>query len=290
MTDPTARRLAARIGRRSLLAGALIAIGGCGSADRRGAAGNAPGWTDIARSSVRVTGDLAAAEMASVADAAERACSTVRTLWGPGSLWAAGGRAQVVAVATHDQFVRLGGGSSEQVAATTRPDRVVLISLPALKTLTPAGVQAVLAHELTHSRLGLPADSPRWLLEGSAEFSAWRGSGLTLPAYAPSLLARVRTGQAPTGPPADSEFAATGGSFRAAYQDALAWCAFLQSRGGLPRLVTEIEASIAAHGGAAARMRTAYGSDASLARPFDAWLQKVTRVAAVPTPAASAAH
>ncbi len=267
-------------------------VAGCAGQDHRvdasgssagGSAGASTGASDsgspaelrtILRPAVEVSGDLEPARLTAVADSAQRAAARVRQVWGAGGRWGEGQRAKVIAVRTHARFTELGGDSSDQVAATTRSDGVVLISQPALDELTSSGVDAVLAHELTHVRLGTPDDVPRWMLEGPAEYTAWLTSGLPLARYAPSLRDRVAAGRPPQGPPDDGAFATTTdeADLRAAYQDALAWCAFLVSRHGRARWVATVISALDGGGSASDRFAAAYGAPGALRSSFRNWL------------------
>lgn len=263
----------------AVLLGGGAALPGCGTS----------GTTGLTRAGLTVgaDGSVPDADLRRVADAAARGARTVRSLWGDGALWSSGSRARIEVVATPARFEALGGGAGDQVAATTRSDHTVLIDRSALAALTDAGLQAVLAHELTHARLGTPVGPPRWIVEGPAEYTGWSGSGLSLAAYAPSLRARVRTGRSPSGPPDDTGFTATDSAdvFRAAYQDALAWCAFLAHRHGAAVFVRTVEDALRAGDSAATVLRRAYGPDPAAASAYRTWL-----AATLATSTASAPH
>ena len=155
---------------------------------------------------------------------------------------------------------------SDDLAASTTATGDVVLGPAVLRDLTPQGQRVVLAHELTHvvlrqtSRTGLP----RWVVEGSAEYTAYRFAGLSLAAACPTLAADVRAGRLPAGPPTDATFS---GSQQRAYQEAHAYMSFLVTRYGVRDWTRFVVATSAGRddafgesfGGATpAKLRTAY--------------------------------
>ncbi|MEO8850182.1 MAG: hypothetical protein ABI360_00485 [Allobranchiibius sp.] len=133
------------------------------------------------------------------------------------------------------QFARLRGGvpTSPDVVASTTPAGLIVLSRSALETLNVQGRRVVLAHEITHvilkqtTRAGLP----KWVVEGSAEFTAYRFTDVSLSDATPVLTAAVRAGKAPSVPPGDASF--SGSTTQSAYQQAHGYMAFLVARYGL---------------------------------------------------------
>lgn len=98
--------------------------------------------------------------------------------------------------------------------------------------LTESTRRSVLQHELTHvAARSITADgSPLWLLEGVADYSGYRGSGLSFTDIAPTLSAVVRVGGPPTVLPEDSDFAAGGSRSAIAYESAWSVAQFVADR------------------------------------------------------------
>ncbi len=216
-----------------------------------------------------VTGSAPEARLRTVAGDARTAVGRVREVWGSSVLT----EPVHIEVPADDAGFRAAGGSVEpgaQVAATTTAaGRVVLA--PALFTeVTGQGVVVVLTHELTHVALHQVGASSiaRWVVEGAAEFTAYRPTGLALSRLAPQLAASVRAGHVPTGPPSDARFRSAP---QAAYQEAYAWCAFLVERFGTVRF-TDFVRSV--HTGRQAEFVASFGSSTSSLRPgFQAFLR-----------------
>lgn len=167
---------------------------------------------------------------------------------------------------------RAHGGSVEegaQIAATTTPAGVVVLAPTLFTQVTDEGVLVVLTHELTHVALHQAGDRhlARWVVEGSAEFTAYRPTDLRLPRLTPQLAAAVRAGHPPAGPPSDARSRTAP---QAAYQEAYAWCAFLVDRFGLHRFTRFVRS---ARTGGDAEFAAAFGQSAvALRRPFQQFL------------------
>lgn len=118
---------------------------------------------------------------------------------------------------------------------TARGQRVVLHPTGA-GVLSPLSLRVLLRHEITHvATRGDTADgSPLWLLEGFADYVAFRGSGLPPAGAAPALAAAVRAAP-PTALPADARF--RGADAELAYQESWSLNLYLASRLGEPGLV-----------------------------------------------------
>ncbi len=85
----------------------------------------------------------------------------------------------------------------------------VLIDPPNFARLGRLGRQVVLTHEVTHvaSRDATGPAVPTWLVEGLADYVAYRGLGVPLSTSAGELAADVRAGRLPARLPADQAFA-----------------------------------------------------------------------------------
>ncbi|NNG39831.1 hypothetical protein HJ588_11165 [Flexivirga sp. ID2601S] len=214
-----------------------LTVAGCSSGT--GPAPGDGGSTPTASSrSVRaaglvVTGTATDGRLQTVARDAEQAIRQVRAMWGSQVLR---DTVRIEVPADEAGFRSRGGGGgtgreSGQIAATTTTDGRVVLSPRLFDAVTAQGIEVVLTHELTHVALGQATLTgvPRWVLEGSAEVTAFGPTGLGLTEAAPTLAAQVRAGNVPAGPPADAAFEA---GPEAAYQGAYAWCRFLFDRYG----------------------------------------------------------
>ncbi|RNI24409.1 hypothetical protein [Flexivirga caeni] len=269
LCQPVSRRTACLLG----MTAAAALLGGCSrradaarpTSSAASTAGQAwPGARTLHSGNLLVEGTAPQERLQAVLAAAPTAIARVRRIWGESVLR---GRV-VIDVPGDDASFRARGGSVEggtQIAATTTPDGRVVLAPVLFTEVTPAGRVVVLTHELTHLALhqaGLTGVA-RWIIEGSAEFTAYRSSGLPLAQLAPSVASAVRAGRPPAGPPGDAVFAADPA---AAYQQAYAWCRFLAGRFGIPRFVSFVRTADAhrpvafttTFGVAAATLRTPY--------------------------------
>lgn len=110
--------------------------------------------------------------------------------------------------------------------------------------LTEFTTRSVLRHELTHvaARADTVDGSPTWILEGFADYSGYRGSGLGFAALAPTLGRVVAVGGPPTVLPEDSDFAAGGVRSTLAYESAWSISAFVAEHVGEQALKSLYEA------------------------------------------------
>jgi hypothetical protein len=113
----------------------------------------------------------------------------------------------------------------------------VVFSPDAGRRLSPDGLRTLLRHELTHvaTRADTVDGAPPWMLEGFAEYTAHRAQPHNFLDVAPTVTARVRTGELPTDLPTAAEF--TGKSAVLAYEQAWTICAFIADRYDEPHLV-----------------------------------------------------
>ena len=156
------------------------------------------------------------------------------------------------------------------MAATTTPAGRVVLAPALFSEVTGQGVLVVLTHELTHVALHQDGASAlaRWVVEGAAEFTAYRPTALTLTQLTPQLAAAVRAGRTPSGPPTDARFRSDP---QAAYQEAYAWCAFLVHRFGISAFTAFVRS---AHTGRDAEFTVSFGTSiTSLEQPFRVFLR-----------------
>lgn len=215
-----------------------------------------------------VSGTAPVTRLRQVAHEAHTAVDRVRKVWGSSVLTGP----VHIEVPTDEAGFRARGGSVEpgaQIAATTTAAGVVVLAPTLFTEVTEQGLVVVLTHELTHVALHQAGDTglARWVVEGAAEFTAYRPTGLTLARLTPQLTAAVRAGRPPAGPPSDERFRSAP---QAAYQEAYAWCDFLVDRFGVHRFAGFVRS---ADTGGSAEFTAAFGvSSASLRRPFQQFL------------------
>ena len=147
----------------------------------------------------------------------DAAVSAVTAVWG--SDWTQ--RVAAVVPASNEEYTALTGAAARETSAsavtdgidsgTGRPYGQRLVVDPAqLDRLSPVGERIVLVHEVTHlATAAATADiTPRWLIEGFAEYVANLHTGQPVAAAAGELRAAVRAGRLPTTLPGDSAFTA----------------------------------------------------------------------------------
>ena len=138
---------------------------------------------------------------------------------------------QIAALATAD-VVDTGG------ARTALADRVV-INPSNFGRLSVMGQRIVMTHEVTHiaSRKATGKASPLWLVEGLADYVAYRHSGVPTRIAARDLTPAVRRAPLPTTLPAEADFSPTAPHLGAAYE--LSWlaCRFIAERTGEAKLL-----------------------------------------------------
>lgn len=191
------------------------------------------GGSSAVSAGLRMSGATSRTSLDAFAAQAATARTWVQRIW-PQQV-AAAGTINVVIAGSQAQFAQLRGGAplTDDLAASTTSQGTVVVSQTALGAVTDQGRRVVLAHELTHvvlrqtQRVGVP----RWIVEGSAEYTAYRWAGLSLAAACPTLRDQVRAGQLPSLPPGDTLF--DGSTGQSAYQQAHVYMSFLISRFGL---------------------------------------------------------
>ncbi|MFE3293028.1 hypothetical protein [Rhodococcus sp. NPDC059234] len=185
--------------------------------------------------------------MDALAEELRTAVPEVTDLWG--EQWSR--RAVVVVASSQDEFSEQVGSvhSGSDIAAVAVSDALapgatevtgqrVVFSPASAERLTADTRRSVLRHELTHiaTRRDTTDGSPLWMLEGFADYSGHRGSGITVGAGAPTVAAAVAVHGPPVRLPSDADFGAGGERSLVAYE--LAWSvnAFVADRFGEERL------------------------------------------------------
>ena len=179
----------------------------------------------------------------------DAAVNAVTDFWGPD--WQQ--RAAVFLPDSQDELKALvgpdfAGGEIAAVAIADDVDRAqgvahgqrVVFNPTTINQLTALSRRVVLRHELTHvaARARTVPQVPMWLAEGFADYSGYRGSGISLANGAPAVAALVRTVGPPDSLPTDAQFASGASPARVdlAYQLAWTFSAFLASVKGEPVL------------------------------------------------------
>ncbi|MFC0453457.1 peptidase MA family metallohydrolase [Rhodococcus jostii] len=168
-------------------------------------------------------------------------------LWGSG--WA--GRALVWVAGSQDEFTALVGPNHDgrDIAAVAISDAVdpdaaavsgqrIVFSPASAQRLTDVTRRAILRHELIHvaARADTVDRSPMWILEGYAEYAAYRGTGEPERQIAPALTAQVGAEGAPAAFPDDTDFSGYGERGSVAYETAWSINAFVAEEYGESRL------------------------------------------------------
>ncbi|WP_157084026.1 hypothetical protein [Millisia brevis] len=172
------------------------------------------------------------AEIDALAAQLTTAVPAVTDMWGTD--WAQ--RAVVFVASTPEEFDGLvsgGDGSTDaSLAAATITDPITPGTAPtgqrivfgprAADEFTDRSRATVLRHELTHvaARSATGEGAPLWLLEGFADYTAYRGRGFDFAEIAPTLRGVVREHGAPTVLPNDAAFGAGGTAAALAYESA----------------------------------------------------------------------
>lgn len=182
------------------------------------------------------------AEVDAVAAALRTAVPAVTDFWGPD--WAQ--RAVVFVSSSPEEFdgvVSGGRGTvdpdlaavtvSDAVEPETRPSgQRIVIGPRASDLFTDRTRETVIRHELTHvaARSVTGDGAPLWLLEGFADYSAYRGSGLGFRDIAPTLGPLVVVNGPPTVLPSDEAFTAGESTAAVAYESAWSISAYVADR------------------------------------------------------------
>jgi hypothetical protein len=203
----------------------------------------------VARGSASLMlGHIASAlQLTKLADVVDAAIPAVTAVWG--SEWS-----QRVAVFVPDsatEFAALvGTAAGTDVSAVALTDGVDPVSHQpygqrlvfepnVLGTLSGVGEQIVVRHEITHLATATATSSttPRWLVEGFADYVGQAGDGQSVATAAAELRAEVRHGTVPTALPSDADFAAGAKRLPQIYEESWLACRLIAARAGVAGLV-----------------------------------------------------
>jgi hypothetical protein len=188
------------------------------------------------------------AALRSIATAVDAAVPAVTAVWGTG--WTRD--VAVIVPSSPDELSAQAGASSQvstQVAAAAISDgqdplsgtvygQRLIVNPAALRRLSAVGQQITIRHEITHlatARVTSDA-SPRWVVEGFADYVGNLGSGQPPTVVAAELRADVRRGKAPAALPGEAAFD-TDGEAAQAYEGAWLACRLIAQRAGQAGLV-----------------------------------------------------
>ena len=188
-----------------------------------------------------------AIRLSSLAAAADAAIPAVTRVWGRD--WSM--RVAVLVPATAAELDALVGSHTstdvEAVAVTDGLDPVSrqpfgqrLVIVPgALGRLSAVGQQIVVRHEVTHlaSAASTAESTPRWLVEGLAEYVGELASPQSTHTIAGELRKEISAGYVPPALPEDSEFTATTTRLPQVYQESWLACRLIAARAGMSGLV-----------------------------------------------------
>jgi hypothetical protein len=188
------------------------------------------------------------AELPRIAAAVDAAVPVVTGVWG--SDWTR--QVAVLVPASDEEFDALTGQGtalSDDLAVTVfdaldaaqvRPLGQRLVLNPrALTKLTPTGLRIVVQHEITHlaSAASTGDSTPRWLVEGFAEYVGNLGNPQPVRMAAGELRAEIERGKLPAALPADADFAADSDRLPQVYEQAWLACRLVATRAGQDGLV-----------------------------------------------------
>jgi hypothetical protein len=127
---------------------------------------------------------------------------------------------------------------TDPLSGAVRGQRLV-VKPDALAGLSAVGRRIVITHELTHiaTAAATSPSTPRWLVEGLAEYVANRGSGQPVHDAAAELRADVAGGRLPARLPPDADFTPDSGRAAQAYQESWLACRLIADRVGPAGLV-----------------------------------------------------
>jgi hypothetical protein len=195
-----------------------------------------------------VLGHSDTAALQTIAATVESAVPAVSAVWGTAWSRVVG----VVVPSSPDELAAQVGRSSPittDVAAVAVSDgqnalgeaptgQRLIVNAAAFARLSAVGRQIVVRHEITHiadARATTEA-SPRWLVEGFAEYVGNLGSGQSTRTAAVELGRDVRAGTVPKVLPSDAAFETTGAAAQA-YEGAWLACRLIAARAGQPALL-----------------------------------------------------
>ena len=224
-------------------------MAGLGGASWKGPWDFGPIVTHRGRASLVLAHPADRPELDAIAAEVDDAIPAVTAVWG--SNWAR--QVAVLLPGSSTEFAALAGQQAPTVVADTSAETVfessasstggdtgarVILNPTALGTMTPLGRQIVLRHEITHVATAdvTAIATPRWLVEGFADYVANLGTGQPVGSAAAELRAEVNRGVVPAALPSETDFASTT-RLAAVYQEAWLACRLIAARAGQPALV-----------------------------------------------------
>jgi hypothetical protein len=186
------------------------------------------------------------AQLAALAATADAAIPVVTGVWG--SDWVR--RVTVFVPSSTAELTGLVGSAAPDVSADTvfdtddpvngtRYGQRIVLNPAVLPRLTPVGRRIVVQHEIAHVASGIDttAASPRWLIEGFAEYVGNLGSGQRVPTAAAELARQVARGELPSALPVDADFANGAAELPPVYEQSWLACRLIAERAGPAGLV-----------------------------------------------------
>lgn len=186
------------------------------------------------------------ARLAALAHRVDAGIAAVSAVWGTG--WSQ--RVVVLIPASAAEYAALTGAAVRETAAAAVTDGVdsgtgrpygqrLVINPQQLSALSALGQRIVLDHEITHlaTAADTPDITPRWLVEGFAEYVANLHTGQSVRTAAAELRAAVAAGRVPHALPGDNAFAARGPALARLYQQSWLACRLIAARAGQAGLV-----------------------------------------------------
>ena len=233
-------------------------MAGLGGASWKGPWDFGPVVTDRGHASLVLAHPADQPKLAAIAAAVDDAVPAVTAVWGTN--WAR--QVAVIVPGSAAEFAALAGQQAPTVVADTSAETVfessasatggdtgarVILNPAALARLTPVGRQIVLRHEITHVATAdvTAIATPRWLVEGFADYVGNLGSGQPVASAAAELRAEVSRGVLPAALPSETDFASAT-RLAAVYQEAWLACRLIAARGGqgaLVRFYTQVAGS-----------------------------------------------
>ncbi|MCW2539755.1 MAG: hypothetical protein JWN95_1480 [Frankiales bacterium] len=184
-------------------------------------------------------------QLGSIAALVDRSIPIVTSVWG--GHW--NQQVLVLVPDSAEEFnAEVGADEGADIAAVAAADVVttggdvlgarIVLNPATLMSLDAPARQLVVQHELTHiaTRASTAAATPRWLVEGFADYVGHLDSSQSPAAAAPQLAAEVRAGHVPADLPADSDFE-TPDRLNQTYDEAWLACRFIARRIGQAALV-----------------------------------------------------
>ncbi|MCU1659783.1 MAG: hypothetical protein JWO57_4439 [Pseudonocardiales bacterium] len=188
------------------------------------------------------------ARLPALVAAVDAAVPAVTRVWGTG--WAR--QVAVIVPASAEELAAVGGQDAalSDIAAATvfeapnpgtgsSSGARILMNPAGLATLTPVGRRIVVQHEVTHvaSAASTGPASPRWLVEGFADYVGNLDSGQSVTAAASELRREVAAGTLPGRLPADGAFQSVATGLPQIYEQSWLACRLIAARAGQHGLV-----------------------------------------------------